>query len=115
MSWVWGRQGQGQGPKWGPRHVAVGGANRGHHIMMWIMCRAKVLGPDAIRQQAWSQGDARYLGRHGLRGNAKGGDGRTQVNVLQSEAKGWQQLQSQRQRGRAGSCIMSSYNVYGQG
>ena len=27
----------------------------------------KVLGPDARGWQAWSRGDARYIGRHGLR------------------------------------------------
>ena len=35
----------------------------------------KVLGPDARGQQAWSQGDAKYISRYGLRGNAKGGSG----------------------------------------
>ena len=51
----------------GHRHVTVGGANRGHHMMVWIMCRAKGMRPDAIRWQAWSWGDARYIGRHGPR------------------------------------------------
>ena len=75
MSWVQGRQGQGQGPRQGLRHVTVGGANRGHHMMVWIMCGAKGIRPDARGQQAWSRGDARYIGRHGPRGNAKGGSG----------------------------------------
>ena len=65
MSWVQGRQGQGQGPRLGPRHVVVSGANRGYHMMVWIMCRAKGMGPDARGQQAWSQGNARCIGRHG--------------------------------------------------
>ena len=55
MSWVWGRQGQGQGPRrvvQGHRHVAVGGTNRGHHMRMWLCAGPKVLGPDARGWQA---------------------------------------------------------------
>ena len=32
--------------------MTVGGTNRGHHMMVWIMCRAKGMGPDAVRRQA---------------------------------------------------------------
>ena len=59
MSWVWGRQGQGQGPRQGPRHVAVGGTQQGTLHDGVVMCRAKGMRPDAIRRQAWSRGDAR--------------------------------------------------------
>ena len=71
MLWVWDRQGQGQGPRWGPRHVAVGEANRGHHMRMWSCAGPKVLGPDARGRQAWSWGDARCIGRHGPRAMPK--------------------------------------------
>ena len=40
-------------------------------MMVWIMCGAKGIRPDAIRQQAWSWGDARYIGRHGPRAMPK--------------------------------------------
>ena len=76
MLWVWGRQGQGQGPRQGHRHVTVGGTQQETSHDGVIMCRAKGMGPDAIRQQAWNRGDARYIGRHGPRGNAKGGNGK---------------------------------------
>ena len=75
MLWVRGRQDQGQGPRRGPRHVAVDGTQRETSHNSGSCAGPKVLGPDAIRRQAWSRGDARYVSRHGLRGNTKGGSG----------------------------------------
>ena len=44
-------------------------------MRMWSCAGPKVLGPNTGGRQAWSRGDARNIGRHGLRGNAKGGSG----------------------------------------
>ena len=55
----------------GRRHVAVDGTQQGTSHEDVVMCRAKVLGPDARGRQAWSRGDARCIGRHGLKAMPK--------------------------------------------
>ena len=57
-------------------HCSVTRVGMGHHMIVWSCAGPKVLGPDAREWQAWSRGDARCIGRHGLRGSAKGGNGR---------------------------------------
>ena len=93
--------------------MTVGGIQQETSHNGVVMYKAKGMGPDAIRRQAWSWGDARYISRHGPRGNAKGGNGRHKGVVWQSGAimveqgQRWKRVQCQRQRGKG--CMMLSY------